>query len=197
MLENELSRIWKSSSKEEQIKFDKSRLLIEVQAKVDDFNKQMKILYIREALGSFIAIPMFTFYAFVAPYILTKVAFGLIALWAVFILLVIKRSKAKVPDQFNLKYLDYLQQTKAYLEEQKKFRENILTWYVLPFVLFTWLGLLGIYQEDPEALDTLAIIGIGSLVVGIVIHYLNLRSSRKVVVPRLEKVNTLISTLQE
>lgn len=197
MLEDELSKIWKSSPNQEQVKFDKSRFMLDVQSNVDKFQKQMKQLYIRESLGSFIAIPMFAYYAFLAPHILTKIGFIMVALCAVYILYVIKKSKGQAPNQFSMSYLEYLQQTKTYLESSKKHRETVLQWYVLPMVLSIWVAMLGVYFEDPAALHVLIITGIVSVIASISIHFMNLRSAKKFVAPKLDEVNNLIETLQK
>lgn len=197
MIEEELSKIWKSSPFQEQVKFDKSRFMLDVQSKVDDFYKQVKILYIREALGAFIAIPMFIFYAFLVPHLLTKIGFVLIVLWSGYILYVLKQSKGKVPDQYTLNYLEYLQETKKFLEESKRDRETVLTWYILPFVASIWLAMVGFYLDNPGSLNGLLTAGVISLVVSICIYLLNLRSAKKVVAPKLDKVNELIRSLQE
>lgn len=197
MIEEELSKIWKSSPQQEQVKFDKSRFMLDVQSSVDEFHKQMKMLYIREALGAFITIPMFSIYAFLFPHLLTKIGFALVVLCSIYILFVIKRSKDKVPNQFSMNYLEYLQKTKAYLEESKRNRETVLIWYVLPFVVSIWLAMTGMYLEHPDTLNGLLVTIVVSLLVSIGIHFMNQRSAKQVVAPRLEKVNNLIKSLQE
>lgn len=197
MMEEELIKIWQSSPKREQVKFEKSRLLLEVEAKVEKLHKEMKWLYLREGLGAVIAIPMFTLYGFIIPYLLTKIAFGLIVVWAAYILFVIKKSKEKIPNQFSLSYKDYLQKTKEYLEEQMRLRVNILYWYVLPFISFIYLGLIGVYLANPEMARVLAITAIVGLVASTVIYYLNRRSAKVFIEPKLEKVKQLIMALKE
>ncbi|WP_338765611.1 hypothetical protein WAF17_02000 [Bernardetia sp. ABR2-2B] len=197
MLENELSKIWKSSPKQEQVKFDKSRFMLDVQSSVDDFHKQMKSMYIRESLGVFIVVPMFSYYAFNASHILTKIGFILVALSALYILYVMKKSKDKVPNKFSMSYLEYLQKTKEYLEDSKKNRETVIIWYILPIVLSLWIAMIGMYLTEPNKLNGLLIMGVISVVISIVLHFLNKRSAKKFVVPKLEKVNSLIENLKE
>ncbi|MEM9526298.1 MAG: hypothetical protein AAGA31_06795 [Bacteroidota bacterium] len=197
MIEEELIKIWKSSPEPEQVKFEKSRLMLDVQSKVDRLHKEMKWLYLREGLGAIIAIFMFSFYAFIIPYLLTKIAFVLIVLWAAFILYVIKKTKEKIPNQYALNYLDYLLKNREYLEEQKRLRENIFYWYVLPFISFVYLGLLGPYLDHPEKASGLAIIAIVCLLGGITTYLLNKRSAKKFIEPKLEKVNGLIKKMTE
>lgn len=197
MIEAELSKIWKSSPQQEQVKFDKSRFMLDVQASVDDFYKQMKILYIREALGAFIAIPMFLVYAFLATHILTKIGFTLVVLSAGYILLVLKKSKDQTPDQLSLTYLEYLQETKKFLEGSKRNRETVLIWYMAPMILSIWIAMVGFYLENPESLNVLLTTVAVSVIASVVIHFINQRSARKVVAPKLDKVNQLIKSLQE
>ncbi|MFK7952967.1 MAG: hypothetical protein AB8B73_08990 [Ekhidna sp.] len=171
--------------------------MLDVQSSVDDFYKQMKMLYIREAMGAFIAIPMFIFYAFLVPHVLTKIGFILVALGAVFILYIMKKSKRKTPDQFSMSYLDYLLKTREFLEESKKNREKIIVWYILPIVVPLWLAMGGMYLNDTESLNFMLITVGTSVLVSIGIHFMNRRSANKVVAPKLEKVNNLIKSMQE
>lgn len=197
MLENELSKIWKSSPQEELVKFDKSRFMLDVQSSLDGFQKEVKIMYLRESLGAFIAIPMFSYYAFLLPNILSKVGCTLVVLFCIVILYLMKTRKDMVPDKFSMNYLAYLQKTKLYLEDQKRLRESVFLWYVLPLTICIWIMIGGIYLDNSDALNLMITIIIVSLPVGIGIHFMNLRSSKKVIVPRLNKVNNLIESLQE
>lgn len=196
MIDDELIKIWKSSPLQEQVKFDKSRFLLDVQSSVDDFYKQMKTLYIRESMGAFVAMPMFIAYAFLMPHILTKIGFILVALGVGYILYVIKKSKSKMPDQFAMSYLQYLQKTKEFLEESKRNRETVLIWYLLPIVAPLWLSMVGFYLNDSDALNYMLIAVGGSILASIGIHFMNRRSVKKLVVPKLEKVNDLIKTMK-
>ena len=196
MIEKELIQMWQSSPAQEQVKFEKSRLMLDVQANADKLHRAMKWLYLREGLGAIFAIPMFSYYAYVIPYPLTKVAFILIALWAAYILYVIKKSKEKSPNQFSANYLNYLQQTEVYLEDQMRLRQNIFYWYVLPFISFIYLGLLGTYLAEPESAGFLAIVAAVCLVGSIGTYFLNKRSAKTFIGPKLEKVRNLIENLK-
>ena len=197
MIENELSEIWKSSPQEEQVKFDKARFMLEVQSNLDAFYRQVKISYISEAVGALITLPLYVYFTFLVPSVLTKIAFVLIAVMAGFILFVVRTSQAKIPDQFAMTYLDYLKATKVYLEKQYKFRKNIFIGYILPFVLCIWLAALGEYLENPDLFNPFLLMGIVSLIAGIVIHFFNQKSAKNVLAPKLDKVNSLIKVLQE
>jgi len=41
-MEEELIKIWQSSPNQERIKFERSRLMMDVQSSMDDFNKKIK-----------------------------------------------------------------------------------------------------------------------------------------------------------
>ena len=108
-----------------------------------------------------------------------------------------KTRKDLVPDKFSMSYLEYLKKTKVYLEDQKRLRESVFLWYVLPPVVAIWAMIGGTYLDNPENLTLLIYTIVISLVAGTGIHFMNVRSSKKVIVPRLDKVNELIKTLEE
>ncbi len=196
-MEEELKKLWQSSPEQEQVKFEKSRFMMDVQANVDRFHKSMKQLYLRESMGVIIIIPIFLIYAFIFPQPLTKVASGLIILWGIYILLVIRKTKQQKPEQYSLSYLEYLQQTRAYLELQKKLRKNVLLWYALPLLSFSFLFLVGLLKDKPDGTNAIITSGIICVAIGIIIHFLNRISAKKFVEPKLKKVNDLIKTLEE
>ena len=196
MIEEELIKIWQSSPTQEQVKFDKSRLMIDVQSNLDRFHKSMKGLYLRESLAAIIVIPIFIAYVFFIPILLTQIASVLIALWGVALLLLMRRLKKRKPEEHTVSYAEYLRKTRNYLEIQKQLREKIILWYVGPCMAFCYLFMLGMILDD--ASDTNYIIGaaVYCLVLGAVIYILNRRSAKKFVAPKLEKVNDLIRTLE-
>lgn len=195
-MEEELIKIWQSSPQQEQVKFERSRLMMDVQSHLDRFHRSMKWLYFRESLSAFIAIPVFGYFAFQATHVISQIGAALIALWAAYLLLVVKQTKQKNPDGYAMDYLQYLRKTKDYLELQMKLRLNIFYWYVLPFLTFCYLFMLGVMLEKSN--DTMYILGaaIYCLVIGTAIYFLNRRSARKVVGPKLEKVVGLISAME-
>lgn len=197
MIEKELIKIWQSSPSQEQVKFERSKLMIDVQSRVDQLHKGMKWLYLREGMGAAVSIPLFLVYAFIFPYTITKIACILIAVWAVIILFVIKRTKEKSPEQYTENYLEYLRKTKAYLDLQKRLREKIFSWYILPLFSLIYMFLLGFILGEPEKMQTFIMVGVIFLIAAIAIYFLNKRSAKKFIQPKLDKVNQLLSSLQE
>ncbi|EAY26793.1 hypothetical protein [Microscilla marina] len=197
MIEDELKKIWQSSPQQEQVKFEKSRFMMEVQSNVDRFHKGLKWLYLREALGVIMVIPIFAVYAFIFPQILAKIASVLIILWAIYILLVIDKTKKKRPTEYTDNYLDYLHKTKAYLELHKKLRDKVLYWYVAPFISFTFLFMVGLSEGKPNRASLLVKVGVVCVIIAVIIHFLNKVSVKRFVAPKLKKVNELIKSLEE
>ena len=196
MIEEELIKIWQSSPTQEQVKFNKSRLMIDVQSNLERFHSSMRWLYLRESLAAIIVIPIFISYVFFIPILLTQIASILIALWGIAILVLMHKLKKRKPEEHSMSYAAYLRKTRDYLEIQKKLREKIILWYVGPCMAFCYLFMLGMMLEN--ASDTNYIIGaaVYCLILGAVIYILNKRSAKKFVAPKLEKVNGLLKTLE-
>jgi len=196
MMEEELLRIWKSSPVVEQVKFEKSMLMVDVQSGMDRFHRSMKWLYLREALGAIIAIPAFAYFGFTTPYLLTKIGSLLLVIWSVYLLFVIKRTRKLSPEEVWVNYSEHLQQTKHYLELQMSLRLKIFSWYILPCLSFSYVFGLGFVLEKGDYL-LLAGMTVYMIVIGLILYFLNRRSARKFVAPKLEKVRALISSLEE
>jgi len=196
MLEDELIKIWQSSPNQERIKFEKSRLMIDVQSNLDRFNKHIKYRDLGEIIGAVLAIPVFAYYVYVIPYTLTKIASVLIILWAIFVVIRLRRAKKHKPGSFTETYLDYLLKTREYLLIQKRLIDTVLTWYILPcaFLIFLFLmGFIGVPGKGSYVILTSAL----TIILGIAIYFLNKRAVRKAYSPRIEKVEELIKVMEE
>lgn len=197
MIKQELSKIWQSSPHVEQVKFEKSRLMLDVQSNMERFHKAMKKLYFRESLAAIIVIPIFIFYAVIIPFTLTKIASVLIALWAGYVFYVMQKTKKKSPEGHETNYLDHLRKTKEYLEIQKRLRDKILVWYILPCFAFLFLFMLGIVSESEVNIYFIVGFGVFTSILAIAIYLLNKRAAKKEIQPKLNKVIDLIKTLEE
>ncbi|MDH5399999.1 MAG: hypothetical protein OEX02_17750 [Cyclobacteriaceae bacterium] len=195
MIEDELITIWQSSPREEQVKFEKSRLMIEVETSLDRFHKAIKYGIVIEAIAVLIASPVFIYYIFIVPHILSKVASALIAIWGIFIIIHLKRAKRNKPDLFSESYLLYLHKTREYLYKQKRLRDTALYWYILPANAFVFLFLAG-FIGIPEKTTYLIGMVIICTLLGIKTYYYNKRVVKKKIIPRLEKVEELIKVME-
>ena len=203
MIEDELIVLWQSSPKHEQIKFEKSRLILEVQSSLDRFDKAVNRRdYIEIGAAIFVVIPLFVYEIYRQPNYVAKLG----ALWiiiycfyVIYKLLVAKKSK---PEESG-SYIDYLKQSKTYLERQKNLLDNIVYWYILPSlpgVVIMVTGILELYRKSwKEIVGVKHLWLLLLLIVAITIfgYLLNKRAVKKGIMPRIKKMDELISLMEE
>jgi hypothetical protein len=194
MIEDELVKIWQSSPNQERAKFEKSRLMIDVQSTVDHLHKKIKYRDLTEQIAIIVTIPVFAYYAYSIPYIATKIASVLIIFFGLYVMYRIRSAKKHKPGAFTESYLEYLHKTREYIQIQKQLVENVLYWYILPFMVFMFLFIIGPGFSGREII-VLKMMGI-STALGAAVYYLNKRAVRKQFIPRLEKVDELIRVLE-
>jgi hypothetical protein len=194
MIENELVKIWQSSPNQERVKFEKSRLMIDVQSTVDQIHRKIKYRDLAEQLGAILVSPVFIYYAFTIPFLLTKIASILIVVWAMYVIFRIRQAKKHKPGAFTDNYLQYLHTTKKYLLVQKDMIDNVLYWYILPAMILMFMFILG-PGVTPERMSKLTSMGILNIFIGAATYYLNKRAVKKQLLPRLEKIDKLIGVM--
>lgn len=144
MLENELKNIWKNSSKEELVKFNKSKLILDLDSKLENFDKKMKIRNRAVQFGSIIFVIIgFTIVFFWEPELLTKIACLLSLPMAILQLYLIKKVKKYKVDDYSLPLKEFLLKRQQYLIKERKLFDTILYWNILPFILIFTLFILG------------------------------------------------------
>ncbi len=195
MVENELVKIWQSSPNLERVKFEKSRLMIDVQYTVDHLHKKIKYRDLTEQIAIVLGIPVFAYYAYSIPFTLTKIASVLIIFWGIYVFIRLRNTKKHKPGAFTLTYLEYLYKTREYILIQKQLVDNILYWYILPAMALMFLFILGpgIAGRLLKIMKT----GLGIVVVGAAIYFLNKRAVKKQIIPRLEKIDELIKVMEK
>ncbi|WP_142785247.1 hypothetical protein [Changchengzhania lutea] len=194
MIEDELIKIWQSASNQERLKFEKSKLMIELESSLGRLHKWWKYVEISEVVGAIIAIPLFLFIVFTVPYVLSKIAAALIVVWLIYLLIRILSVKKFKPSDLNENYVEYLNRTKEYITVQKRLLDTSLYWYILPSLTGVMLFVIGI-SDVPKQL--LILIFMGIVVFGAFIYFLNKRRVRKEIIPRIEKVENLIKAIRE
>ncbi len=142
-MEEELIKIWQSSPNQEILKFEKSRLMIDVQSSLDHFHKKVKYRDLSEQMGGVIGIPVFAYYAYSIPFIISKVASVLVILWGIQVIIRLRNAKKNKPGAFTETYMEYLYKTREYLKIQKHMMDNVLYWYILPAWAILSMFLLG------------------------------------------------------
>ena len=87
MIEDELIKIWQSSSNQERIKFEKSKLMIELQSSLKRLDKWWNYLELSETVLAIFGVLLSTLLLFKIPFILTKIALGLMIICAVYLII--------------------------------------------------------------------------------------------------------------
>ena len=195
-MEEELIKIWQSSPNQERIKFEKSRLIIDMQSSMDKFHRAIRFRDLREQIAIVIVIPAFVYSAIAIPFLLTKLASVLIVIWAIYIFFRLRSARKHKPGAFFENYLEYLRQTKAYLQIQKQMLDNIIYWYILPGMSLTMLFVLG-FSGEPGKSKFIMRMAVGNVVLAVVTYFLNKNTVRKEFIPRIKKVDELIQVMEQ
>jgi hypothetical protein len=195
MMEDELVKIWQSSPNQERIKFDKSRLMIDVQSNVDDLHKKIKFRDSGEQLAALVLVPIFAYYAYIVPFAWSKVASVLIILWTIYVIIRLRNAKKQKPGEFTEPYLEYLYKTRDYLNVQKQLLDSVIYWYILPCATLVMLFTLG--PGITGRWSKIIMMGVFDFFVAIVTYILNKRAVKKQIIPRLDKIETLISLMEK
>ena len=196
MIEEELIKIWQSSPNRERVKFEKSRLMIDVQSSMERLHRGIKYRDLMEQLGVIVVSPVFAYYAYVIPYPLTKVASVLTILWGIYVIIRLRNAKKNKPGAFTETYLDYLRKTREYLTIQKTMIDNVIYWYILPAWAILTLFVSGAIGE-PGKLTWIIETEVLIIFVSVGTYYLNKRAVKKQFVPRIAKVEDLIKVLEQ
>ena len=196
-MEDELIKIWQSSPNRERIKFEKSRLILEVRSNLDRFHRAVKIRDITETDAAIFGIPFFAYQVYAIPFQLSKIASGLIVLWLIYVIYRLRRAKRNKPGNYSDTYIDYLRKSKKYLGIQKKLSDSLLYWYILPCLFAVVLFILGAYlggRADKQVFMRMIIFVIAT---GVAVFLWNRRAIKKQITPRLKKIDELLQVMEE
>lgn len=203
MMEDELIALWQSSPKHERIKFEKSRLMLEVQSSLNRFNKAINRRdYIEIGGAIFLVIPLFAYEAYRQPNYITKLGALWIILYCLFVIYKLLKAKRKKPTE-NCSYLEYLKQSKHHLERQKNLLDNVSYWYILPALIGALIMLTGMsdlvnktWQEIIRIKRLWKVLPAMAFIT-VFIHLLNKWSVKKQIVPRINRVEELIRLMED
>lgn len=196
MIEDELIKIWQSSSNQERIKFEKSKLMIELQSSLGRLHRWWRYRVLVEIVAAIIVIPVFAFYVYWIPFTSTKIASALIIIWVVYIITRLLGIKKFKPSDLEENYLEYLKKSREYLEAKINLLESSNYWGALPLYPILFLFFMGPW----EILSTRYLIIIIYLVlvgVHIYAYFLNKKRVKNEINPRIDRIDELIERLKE
>lgn len=202
MLENELNKIWQNSTREELVKFNASKLLIDLDSKLESFDRCIKNRDRREIIAAIFIMLVFGVMTFFIPQLLSKmgilrgVLYGTgLMLGVIFGILVIyklRHVKKFKADNYSLSTKDYLIKHQQYLIKERSLLEKVLYWYTLPATLSTILIFVGVNLGSTQTYILILI----SLVVNAYAYYINKRTVKKDFNPLIEKLDVIINELK-
>jgi hypothetical protein len=195
MIEDELIKIWQSSNSQERIKFEKSKLMIELHSSLGRLHRWWKYLEMVNVISALITVPPFIFVVYWAPFTSMKIASALIIVWAIYVGIRMSGIKKLKPGDVEENYLRYLEKTRVYLLGQKRLLETSLNWAILTIYPIFLLFFAGVW-EIPKA-RYVAVIAFSALVgIGIYEYYLSKRRVKNEIDPRIARVDELLKALK-
>lgn len=210
MLEQELKNIWKSSSQVEQIKFDLSRLVIDLDSKMKRIEKVIRGRDLREIGAALIVVPLFGYLAYEVPYPIARVAAILTVIWAFYVIYKFRSvQKKRIKEDLSLSFRQQLENQKSNMMDQHRLLDTVLYWYVLPpYILnmaFVWgLGYPFDLEWSGSLIDHLPMsmtdkisLTIGLAIFNAFVVWLNKRAVRKTLNPLIADIERVQEQLEK
>lgn len=196
MIEDELIKIWQSSSNKERIKFEKSKLMIELQSSLDYLNKWWKIGVKVETVAAFIAIPIFAFMTYWIPSTSSKIASVFIIIYVVLVITRLISIKKFKPSDLEENYLEYLKKSRDYLKAQRSLLETYKYWGITPLYPIIFLFVMD-FWEIPSKRIVIVILFLNMVGMHIFACFFHKRRVKNEINPRIAKIDELIKKLNE
>jgi hypothetical protein len=195
MIEDELIKIWQSSSNQERIKFEQSKLMIELQSSLKRLDRWWNYLELSETVLAVFGILLSTLLIVKIPFILTKIALALMIICAVYLIIKYRGVKKFQPSDLENNYLNYLKKNREYLQAQKKFLKTYFYWGILPVYPIMLLFTISIWGKVPIYL--IILINLATIGIGVYGYFLNKKREKKEITPRISRINGLINKLEK
>lgn len=196
MIEDELIKIWQSSSNQERVKFEKSKLMIELQSSLDSLNRWWKFGVRIEIIAAFIAIPIFAFITYWIPFDTSKIASVLIILYMVFVISRLIRIKKFKPSDLESDYLKYLRKSREYLREQANLLETFKYWGMIPLYPIIFLFVFN-FWEIPSKRFVIVIVFLNMLGMHIYVYFSHKKKVKNEIKPQIKRIDEVIESLKE
>jgi len=211
MLEQELKNIWKNSSKTEQIKFETSRLMIDLNRKINRFEKTIRYRDMREIAASILGIFLFGYFVYEIPFLLTKIASFFTVIWFAYVIYKFRAAKKhKLSANLSLSFREQLEHQKENTIQQAKLLDTVLYWYLIPPFILNVIFVIGLESPaDYNWSNTIAnqllplaitykiayLIFIAVLYAGIL--WLNKRAVKKGINPVIKEIENVLQQLEK
>ncbi|TXD65487.1 hypothetical protein [Polaribacter glomeratus] len=195
MIEDELIKIWQSSSKQELIKFEKSKLMLELQSSLKRLHRWWNYLELSESILAVFGVLLSILLFFKLPFILIKIALALMIICAIYLIIKYQGVKKFKPSDLEENYLNYLKKNREYLQTQKKFLKTYAYWGILPVYPIMLLFTISIWGKVPAYL--IILINVATIGIGVYGYFLNKKRVKKEITPRISRVNELINQLEQ
>lgn len=195
-MEDELIKLWQSSSNQERVKFEKSKLMLELDSSLDRLHRWWKYLELVELISLVIGIISFAFIVYWVPFINVKIASILIIIIGIVTMIQILTLNKRKPNNLEDNYLKHLKRTRAYLKAQKKLLATYFYWGILPLFPIMLLFLFDFWQI-PEKRTIIIVTYVGTIALGLYGYFLNKKRIKNEIDPRITKVDALIKELKE
>lgn len=196
MIEDELIKIWQSSSNQERVKFEKAKLILELDSSLERFHNWWKNMERVNVISGWVTALGFIPAIIWMPYTSMKIASALIIVWVIYIGTRGKRVKKFKPSDLEKTYLQYLEKTRTYLLAQKQYFETSLNWRVLTILPIYLLFFVSLW--DKPLIPYVAVLSF-LVLLGIVAYsyYSSKRIVKNKINPRISRVDELIKKLKE
>jgi hypothetical protein len=202
MLENELNKIWQNSTPVELVKFNTSKLLIDLDSNLRSFNKSIKNRDKREIIAAIIVMPIFGAMIYFIPQIFLKMGIlrgvfysaGLILgiLYGILVIYKLKSVRRLKVDDHSLSMKEYITKQREYLVEERNLLDNVLYWGLLPPVLCVVLIFTGLNMGNAKT----GIIVLICILFSAFAYYLNKKTVKKDFNPLIGKLDVTLKEFE-
>jgi ABC-type multidrug transport system fused ATPase/permease subunit len=192
MIDNELKKIWMNAHQNEIVKFEKSKLLINMDNRVSTLKKLIEYRNIAETVAAIAVILFFTYYAYILPNAFSKAGAVFISLWALFVIFKLRSTnRSRHNEKLTLPLYQMLTQSKEYIEKEMQLVNSVLYWYIIPPFIGSVLFLIGLNMNMLAITIKLAFI----VLLSIIVYVLNKRAVKKQFKPVLANLESAIEEL--
>lgn len=211
MIEQELKEIWKNSSQIEKIKFDLSRLMMDLENKTTKIERVIRRRDRTEIGTAIFAIPMFALFAYEIPFPISKVGIILSMFWFGYVIYRLKSvQKYKRPADLSSSFKEQLENQKFHLQKQFHLLNTILYWYLIPPFVFFSITIYGFgdpadYGWSNWVANQIFPLSLTAKIANIVvcvllyaaIYWMNISACRKTLSPVIKEIERVQSQLNQ